>query len=62
MAYNISDKELVKLLITDPAYPSFCLVYHRAQLRQLLPAMASAYLLVYELQQEILERLQSETK
>lgn len=60
MAYNISDEELAEKLVTDPSFPSYSLVYHRAQVKQMLPSMAKAYLLVYELQKELTKRLQSE--
>lgn len=57
MAYNISDEELAKLVIKEPSY---CLFYHREHLRQLLPSMAQAYLLIGELQKELTKKLQSE--
>jgi hypothetical protein len=55
MAYNISDDELAELVIKEPSY---CLFYHREHLRQLLPSMAEAYLLVGKLQKELTEKLQ----
>ena len=43
MAYNIPDKRLLELCITDPSY---CLFYHRARLKDLLPEIAKSHLLV----------------
>ena len=52
MAYNLSDEEVINRAVTDPDWVLF---YHRAHLKLLLPAMAQAYLLVGNLQQELLK-------
>lgn len=52
MAYNLSDEEIIQRAVTDPDWIMF---YHRAHLKQLLPAMAQAYLLVGKVQEELLK-------
>jgi hypothetical protein len=53
VAYNISDERLLELMITDPSY---CLFYHREKVRRLLPSLARAYILVSELQKELITK------
>ena len=52
MAYNLSDEEIVRRLVTDPEWVLF---YQRSRLKYLLPAMAQAYLLVGKVQEELIE-------
>ena len=52
MAYNLSDEDIVKRAVTDPEWILF---YHRSHLKLLLPAMAQAYLLVGNVQKELLK-------
>ena len=54
MAYNVSDEDLLKLCISDPSY---CLFYHRDRVKQLLPSLAEAYLLVGNIQKELTKSL-----
>jgi len=50
MAYNMTDEEFVEHLIRNPDY---CMFYHRARIRQLLPSLAKAYRLVDGIQKEL---------
>lgn len=53
MAYNLTEEELVQRLITDPAW---CLFYHRSRVKNLLPSLARAYILVSEVQKELITK------
>jgi hypothetical protein len=51
MAYNISEEDLVKEAVNNPEWVLF---YHRSRLKLLLPAMAQAYILVGNVQKELI--------
>ena len=55
MAYNISDEQLVELMVKEPSY---CLFYYRTRVRELLPDLAGAYLLVGNVQKNLIKSLE----
>lgn len=56
MAYNITDDELLKLMISDP---SWCMFYQREKVKQLLPTLAKAHILVTTIEEQIKEKVEA---
>ena len=50
MAYNLSQEELLRRMISDPSWVMF---YHREKVKRMLPTLARAYMLVSEVQKEL---------
>lgn len=51
---NLSNEMLLRWMIKDP---SWCLLYHREQVKQLLPAMAKSHVLVVNIERRLMKQV-----
>lgn len=52
---DISNEILLRWMIKDP---SWCLLYHREQVKQLLPALAKSHILVINIEKRLMDEVE----